>query len=72
MDVGIKLKLTPQITEGDYVKLDLYQEISCGNAGVRGYHHQCRPHHNEAFYKDFRCGEGQPDGCHRRTHAGKG
>jgi general secretion pathway protein D len=28
MDVGIKLKLTPQITEGDYVKLDLYQEIS--------------------------------------------
>jgi general secretion pathway protein D len=28
MDVGIKLKLTPQITEGDFVKLDLYQEIS--------------------------------------------
>ena len=28
MDVGIKLRLTPQITEGDYVKLDLYQEIS--------------------------------------------
>jgi general secretion pathway protein D len=27
-DVGIKLKLTPQITEGDYVKLDVYQEIS--------------------------------------------
>ncbi len=27
-DVGIKLKITPQITEGDYVKLDLYQEIS--------------------------------------------
>ena len=27
-DVGISLKLTPQITEGDYVKLDLYQEIS--------------------------------------------
>ncbi len=27
-DVGIKLKLTPQITEGDYVKLDIYQEIS--------------------------------------------
>jgi general secretion pathway protein D len=26
--VGIKLKLTPQITEGEYVKLDLYQEIS--------------------------------------------
>lgn len=28
MDVGIKLKITPQITEGDYVKLDIYQEIS--------------------------------------------
>jgi general secretion pathway protein D len=27
-DVGIKLRITPQITEGDYVKLDLYQEIS--------------------------------------------
>lgn len=27
-DVGIMLKLTPQITEGEYVKLDLYQEIS--------------------------------------------
>jgi general secretion pathway protein D len=27
-NVGISLKLTPQITEGDYVKLDLYQEIS--------------------------------------------
>ncbi|MBZ0154606.1 MAG: type II secretion system secretin GspD [Alphaproteobacteria bacterium] len=27
-DVGIKLKITPQITEGTYVKLDIYQEIS--------------------------------------------
>ncbi|MGE5300784.1 MAG: type II secretion system secretin GspD [Acidobacteriota bacterium] len=27
-DVGIILKLTPQITEGDHVKLDIYQEIS--------------------------------------------
>lgn len=27
-DVGITLRLTPQITEGDYVKLNLYQEIS--------------------------------------------
>jgi general secretion pathway protein D len=27
-DVGITLKITPQIREGDYVKLDLYQEIS--------------------------------------------
>ncbi len=27
-DVGISLKITPQITEGDYVKLDIYQEIS--------------------------------------------
>lgn len=27
-DVGITLRLTPQITEGDYVKLDIYQEIS--------------------------------------------
>lgn len=27
-DVGITLRLTPQITEGNYVKLDLYQEIS--------------------------------------------
>ncbi|MGE5894883.1 MAG: type II secretion system secretin GspD, partial [bacterium] len=27
-DVGVKLKITPQIAEGDYVILDLYQEIS--------------------------------------------
>lgn len=27
-DVGITLKITPQISEGDYVRLDLYQEIS--------------------------------------------
>ncbi len=27
-DVGIKLKITPHITEGDVVKLDIYQEIS--------------------------------------------
>jgi len=27
-DVGITLKITPQITEGDYVRLDIYQEIS--------------------------------------------
>lgn len=27
-DVGISLKITPQITEGDYVKLNVYQEIS--------------------------------------------
>jgi len=27
-DVGIKLRITPQITEGDYVKLEIYQEIS--------------------------------------------
>jgi len=27
-DVGITLRLTPQITEGDYVKIDVYQEIS--------------------------------------------
>ncbi len=27
-DVGIILRITPQITEGDHVKLDIYQEIS--------------------------------------------
>lgn len=27
-DVGITLRITPQITEGDYVKLDIFQEIS--------------------------------------------
>ncbi|MDO8282386.1 MAG: secretin N-terminal domain-containing protein [Thermodesulfovibrionia bacterium] len=27
-DVGISLKITPQITEGNYVKLNVYQEIS--------------------------------------------
>lgn len=27
-DVGITLRLTPQIAEGDYVKLDIFQEIS--------------------------------------------
>ncbi len=32
-DVGITLKITPQITEGDYVKLDIYQEISSVKQG---------------------------------------
>ena len=27
-DVGITLKITPQVSEGDYVKMDIYQEIS--------------------------------------------
>jgi general secretion pathway protein D len=27
-DVGITLRITPQITEGDYVKMDIFQEIS--------------------------------------------
>lgn len=27
-DVGITLKIRPQISEGDYIKLDIYQEIS--------------------------------------------
>lgn len=27
-NVGITLRITPQITEGDYIKLDIYQEIS--------------------------------------------
>lgn len=27
-DVGITLRLTPQITEGNFIKLDIYQEIS--------------------------------------------
>jgi general secretion pathway protein D len=31
-DVGIDLKITPQITEGDYLKLDIYQEISAVTA----------------------------------------
>ena len=32
-DVGITLKITPQISEGDYVKLDIYEEISALLAG---------------------------------------
>jgi general secretion pathway protein D len=31
-DVGIILKITPQITEGDHVKLDIYEEISSVNS----------------------------------------
>ncbi len=27
-DIGIELKITPQISEGEYVKLDIYQEVS--------------------------------------------
>jgi general secretion pathway protein D len=27
-DTGITLRITPQITEGEYIKLDIYQEIS--------------------------------------------
>lgn len=30
-DIGIILRITPQITEGDHVKLDIYQEISSLN-----------------------------------------
>ncbi|MBI5050371.1 MAG: hypothetical protein HZC11_05775 [Nitrospirae bacterium] len=33
-DVGIKLKIKPQITEGDYVKLNLDQEISSVKEGA--------------------------------------
>ena len=32
-DVGITLKITPQISEGDYIKLDIYQEISALQGG---------------------------------------
>ena len=32
-DVGIQLKITPQISEGDYIKMDIYQEISSLVAG---------------------------------------
>ncbi|MEF9437574.1 MAG: hypothetical protein L0922_02040 [Candidatus Mariimomonas ferrooxydans] len=32
-NVGISLIITPQITEGDYVKLDIYQEISSVKEG---------------------------------------
>ncbi|MBU1053085.1 MAG: type II secretion system secretin GspD [Proteobacteria bacterium] len=31
-DVGVLLKITPQINEGEYVKLDIYQEISAAKA----------------------------------------
>ncbi|MBI5194968.1 MAG: hypothetical protein HZA10_01455 [Nitrospirae bacterium] len=33
-DVGITLKITPQITEGGYVKLNMYQEISSVKEGT--------------------------------------
>ncbi len=37
-DVGLTLRVTPQISEGDTVRLELYQEISsiATNAGVQG------------------------------------
>ncbi|ABQ24895.1 type II secretion system secretin GspD [Geotalea uraniireducens] len=36
-DTGITLKITPQISEGEYVKLDIYQEISAiSNTTVSG------------------------------------
>lgn len=36
-DTGITLKITPQITEGEYIKLDIYQEISAvKNAVFKG------------------------------------
>ena len=34
-DIGISLKITPQISEGDYVKMDIYQEISALLGGSR-------------------------------------
>jgi general secretion pathway protein D len=33
-DVGVKLTITPQIAEGDYVRLDVYQEISSVIQGI--------------------------------------
>jgi general secretion pathway protein D len=36
-DVGITLKITPQVSEGDYVKLDIYQEISAVVEGQSAY-----------------------------------
>ncbi|MDQ6994669.1 MAG: type II secretion system secretin GspD [Mariprofundaceae bacterium] len=37
-DIGLTLRVTPQISEGDTVRLKLYQEISsiAGNTGVQG------------------------------------
>lgn len=36
-DTGITLRITPQITEGEYIKLDIYQEISAvKNAVFKG------------------------------------
>lgn len=35
-DVGITLRIKPQISEGDYIKLDIYQEISAIVPGVNG------------------------------------
>ena len=32
-DIGIILRITPQITEGDHIKLDIYQEISSVKGG---------------------------------------
>lgn len=35
-DVGITLRLTPQISEGDYVKLEIFQEISAVRESLAG------------------------------------
>jgi Flp pilus assembly secretin CpaC len=34
-DIGVTLRVTPQITEGDTLRLDIYQEITAVNSGLQ-------------------------------------
>jgi len=67
-DTGIILA-HPSISEGEYIKLDIYQEISA----IKDFSDpKRRHHHHQALRQDLGGGEGQRAGGHRRLIAEAG
>ena len=69
-DTGITLKITPQISEGEYVKLDIDQEISAVKMREQGAGHRHR--HHQALGQDVGSREKQGHRGDRRTDPGSG
>ena len=65
-DVGITLRLTPQITSDDNVRLDVYQEISDIVADCRDQPQPAGTEHEQAFGKHDRRDQGPRDHGDRR------
>ena len=57
-DVGLTLKIKPQIMQGGTVKLQIYQEVS---SVVSFGHHHGRPHHQQALHRIQHPGGREPD-----------